>query len=350
MTSPITAAAVEPDDRDHLADILGRHYTIRSSRMIDLNLFKVRVSSNVADFAGYRFYTQFGSAEDSCAYELVFVDLSQDPIDLALIEPLVDRGYRADRFRTGVYITNHFGPPGYLVTRGNRIYVFGRELERTIWPYFTKLLLTKFAIDHDLVNLKAASFLQPQGATLLFGRGKGGKTVFLTQACAAGARFLSNTHALTRGDTVYGVPSAMRVRKGAGFDELIGSGQLGKHLEASEYRLDPGMLFGHEMIPEATIRNLCIVDYNPDRPPCVEEMDEEPFDAFLDLFGCAVGTYGLKDDVLDHVDIDFSRYTDAYLSMKRRRRELVSRARRFYINADMLDPEVRDRTLAVLAR
>ncbi len=317
--------------------------------MIDLNLFRVRVSSNIADFAGYAFYTQFASPESSCAYELVFVDLDQDPIDLALIEPLVDQGYRAERFRGGSYITNHFGPPAYLVIRGNRIYIFGRELQRTIWPYFTKRLLTNFAIDHDLVHLKAAAFVQPEGATLLFGRSKGGKTVFLTQACAAGARFLSNTHVLTRGTTAYGVPSAMRVRKGSGFDHLIDSGQLDKHLKSSEYRLDPHMVFDHEVIAEAPIRNLCIIDYNPDQPSCFREIGEERFSAFMDLFAFAVGTYGLKDDMLAHVDNDLYRYTDAFTVMKQRMNDLVRGARRFHINADMLDPAVRERTLTRLA-
>nr|WP_144401412.1 hypothetical protein [Streptomyces nodosus] len=175
MTSQIAPVSVEPDTRDDVRDALGQHYTIRSSRVIDLNLFKVRVSSNVADFAGYALYTRYASPETACAYELVFVDLNRDPIDAALIEPLVDQGYRADRFRGGSYITHHFGPPAYLVTRGDRIYVFGRELERTLWPYFTKRLLTDFAIDHGLVHLKAAALVQPQGATLLFGRQKAGE-------------------------------------------------------------------------------------------------------------------------------------------------------------------------------
>ncbi|MEV7716498.1 MULTISPECIES: FomB family phosphonate monophosphate kinase [unclassified Streptomyces] len=349
MTSQISPTSVEPDARDDVRDALGRHYTIRSSRVIDLNVFKVRVSSNVADFAGYAFYTRFASPEEACSYELVFVDLNRDPIDPALIEPLVDQGYRADRFRAGSYITHHFGPPAYLVTRGDRIYVFGRELERTLWPYFTKRLLTDFAVDHGLVHLKAAAFVQPQGATLLFGRQKAGKTVFLTQACAAGARFLSNTHVLTDGETVHGVPSAMRVRKGPGFDQLIASGQLEKHLEESEYRLDPDLIFGREGIAGATVRNLCVIDYNPDRPPCFDEIDAEPFTAFLDLFACAPGAYGLKDDMFAHLDNDFYRYSAAFTEMKQRMSDLVGGARRFHINADMLDPAVRDRTLVRLA-
>ncbi|MFH8978039.1 FomB family phosphonate monophosphate kinase [Streptomyces sp. NPDC017890] len=347
--SPINPASVEPDTHEKVDDPLGQHYTIRSSRVIDLNVFKVRVSSNIPDFAGYAFFSRFAGPEQTCAYELVFVDLNEDPIDPALIEPVADQGYRADRFRGGSYITHHFGPPAHLVTRGNRILVFGRELERTLWPYFTKRLLTNFAIDQGLLHLKAAAFVQPQGATLLFGRQKGGKTVFLTQACAAGARFMSNTHVLTCDATVYGVPSAMRIRKGPGFDQLIGSGELEKHLEADEYRIDPDMIFGRASITEATVRNLCIIDYNPGRPPCFDEVDAESFTSFLDLFACAPGTYGLKDDMLAHLDNDIHRYSAAFSAMKRRMSDLVGGARRFYINADMLDPAIRDRTLARLA-
>ncbi|MCK1813739.1 FomB family phosphonate monophosphate kinase [Streptomyces sp. XM4011] len=349
MTSPIIPASAGPDTDDDVRAALGPHYTIRSSRVIDLNVFTVRVLSNITDFAGYAFFSRFAPPERSCAYELVLVDLDHDPIDPALIEPLADRGYRADRFRGGSYITHHFGPPAHLVTRGNRIYVFGRELERTLWPYFTKRLLTDFAVDRDLVHLKAAAFVQPSGATLLFGRQKGGKTVFLTQACAAGARFVSNTHVLTRGTTVYGVPSAMRIRNGPGFDRLIASGRLEKHLEASEYRLDPETIFGRASVDEATVRNLCIIDYNPDRAPSFDEVGEEEFTAFLDLFACAPGTYGLKDDMLAHLDNDVHRYSAAFVAMKRRMGDLVRGARRFSVNADMLDPAVRERVLARLA-
>lgn len=339
--------------RDDVEATLGKTYTIKSSRVVDLNVFRVRISSNLADFGGYSYFTKFvepESTEPLCQYEVVCVDLDEDPIDPAVLEPLADTGFRADRFRSGFYLTHHFGPPAHLVTRGNRIYVFGRRLDRTIWPYFAKHLLTIFAIDHDMVHLKAAAFVQPgAGATLLFGRGSGGKTVFITQACQAGAEFLSNTHVLTRGNTVYGVPSAMRVRRDRCFEEVIASGRLERHLDASEFRLDPGLIFGLEPHAQATIRNLCIIDYNPDQPSRCEEVDEESFAAFLDLFAFAIGTYGLKDDVLAHLGNDFDRYGTAYAGMKRSMHELIASTRRFYINADMLDPAVRSRTLAMLA-
>lgn len=351
MTGRQTATPVGQDDRgdNDVRETLAPHYSVRSSRVVDLNLFRLRISSNVADFGGYSYFSRFTQPADHCAYEIVCVDLDRDPVDPALIEPLADRGFRADRFRSGFYLTHHYGPPAYLVTRGSTIYVFGRQLERTIWPYFTKHLLTLFAVDHDMVHLKAAAFAQPTGATLLFGRGSGGKTVFLTQACAAGAVFVSNTHVLTSGSTVHGVPSAMRVRRDRCFEELIDSGRLEKHLDASEYRLDPGMIFGHEPAAEATVRNLCVIDYNADRPPCFESVEEETFNAFLDLFAFAIGTYGLKDDVLAHLGNDFQRYGDAFSTMKRRMHDLVKTSRRLYINADMLDPQIRDRTLARLA-
>ncbi|MGK4579919.1 FomB family phosphonate monophosphate kinase [Kitasatospora sp. HPMI-4] len=355
MTLPLATARSLDAGRvpDDVETALQGRYTIKSSVTVDLNAFRLRIASNLADFDGYSFFTKFvepGATDQPCAYEVVCVDLDEDPIDPALIEPLADRGFRADRFRGGFYLTHHFGPPAYLATRGNRIYVFGRKLDRIIWPYFAKHLLTIFAVDHDLVHLKAAAFVQPgAGATLLFGRGSGGKTVFITQACTAGAEFVSNTHVLTRDSTVYGIPSAMRVRRDRCFEEVIASGRLERHLDASEYRLDPALIFGREPRTEATIRNLCIVDYRPDRPSRFEEVDEEPFAAFLDLFAFAIGTYGLKDDVLAHLDNDFDRYGEAYAGMKRRMHELIRSARRLYINADMLDPAVRDHTLARLA-
>ncbi|MDN3053605.1 MULTISPECIES: FomB family phosphonate monophosphate kinase [Streptomyces] len=344
-----TPTAASGDDVENL---LGGQYTLRSSAVVDLNLFRVRISSNLTEFDGYSYFTRFvdPSVPGRVDYEVVCVDLDADPVDERIVSSLRDRTFRADRFRGGFYLTHHHGAPAHLVTRGNRIYVFGRRLDRVIWPYFTKHLLTVFAVDHDLLHLKAAAFIQPgSGANLLFGRGSGGKTVFLTQACVDGGTFLSNTHVLVDGLTVHGIPSAMRVRHDRCFGELIDSAGLAPHLEASEYRVDPALLFDHQPPAQATVRNLCIIDYDADRPRRFEEMDVEPFAAFLDLFAFAIGTYGLKDDVLAHLGNDVLAYGAAFSAMKTRMLELIASCRRLYINADMLDPGVRRETLAALA-
>jgi hypothetical protein len=47
-------------------------------------------------------------------------------------------------FRAGYYVTDHFGEPVHAIARGqNRVLLYGRRLERLIWPYFVKYLLLR---------------------------------------------------------------------------------------------------------------------------------------------------------------------------------------------------------------
>lgn len=323
---------------------------IRSSVVVDLNRFRLRISSNVSGFSGYEYFAKYvpDRANPACTYELICIDLDRDPIDLDQVLPLVDRTYRAERFQVGYYLAHHFGPPAHLVTRGNRHYVFGRGLERTVWPYFIKHLLTVYAADHSMVHLKAAGFVQEAGATLLFGKGSAGKTVFLTQACLSGARFLANTHVLVRDSQVYGIPSAMRVRSDPWFAPLVAAGQLQQHFEKGEYRADPNQLFENGWQLEAPVRNVCIVDFDEDRPSHVTELDTESFCLFLDNFALAIGTYGLKDDLLAHVEGDLKRYLATHRAMRESMVQLVESCRRLHVNVDMLDPVARADVLAML--
>jgi hypothetical protein len=329
-------------------------FTVRSSAVIDLNCFRLRLASNRTDFGGYAYFAKLVTSNlpaGSWDYEVLCVDLDVDDIDLNVIAPIVDQTFRSERFRSGFYLTHHFGPPAYLVTRGNRIWVFGQELDRTIWSYFAKHLLTIFAVDHAMIHLKAAAFVLPgAGATLLFGRGSGGKTVFLTQACQAGARFLSNTHVLIKDRLVYGIPSAMRVRNDRCFQSLISAGKLDPHMLEGEYRVDPTRIFDGSPLTQAPIQNLCIIDYRPGQPARFDQVEADAFCAFLDLFSFAIGTYGLKDDVLAHVGGDFERYVAAYSSMKAQLLELVQATPRYYINVDIFETGIRDRVLGFLAR
>jgi hypothetical protein len=311
-----------------------------TSRVVDLNLVRLRLSSNVEDFAGFGYFTRFADGGDA-DYQVDCVELDHVSLDERELAPLVDRSFRGDRFRSGFYLTYYFGEPAYLISAGNRYVVLGRRLERTVWPYFVKHLLTVFAADQDLLHLKAAGFGdRAGGATLLFGRGGAGKTVFLAAACAEGASFLTNTHVLLRGALAYGVPAAMRVRPDACFAPLIRHDGFAEHLTAGEFRADPAALFGSHT-DRATVRNLCVVDHRPDRPFGIRRLDSERTFDFLEQFAFPVSAYGLKDDLLAHCGGDLDRYTDVYARMKAHLLALVEGAQRLHVNMDMLDPAMR---------
>ncbi|MEV7010658.1 FomB family phosphonate monophosphate kinase [Streptosporangium sp. NPDC051022] len=317
-------------------------------RIVDLNVLRLEIATNIADFAAYSAFTRFAPEGTGSDYRLTCVDLDSDPRAEAILAPLADDTFRAARFRTGFYLTSYFGPPAHLITRGREFFAAGRQLERTVWTYFVKHILTIFSADTSTLHLKAAGFADPSGsATLLFGRGGAGKTVFLASACQAGMSFLTNTHVILDGHRASGIPSAIRVRDDASFGELIRAGGLAPHLEQGEFQANPTTLFAHS-VDEATVRNLCVVDYRPDRPAGIHPIDPERCYDFLEQFAFAVSAYGLKDDLLAFCGGDFDRYTEIYAAMKERLRVLVTQCLLWRVNVDMLDPTARREVLDTL--
>ncbi|MEV5441046.1 FomB family phosphonate monophosphate kinase [Streptomyces sp. NPDC052644] len=323
---------------------------VRSSRLVDLNLLRVRISSNLERFDAYAYFSRDAPAGAAPDHEIVCVDLDRDPYDPDVLRALTDRTLRAKRFRTGYYLNHIFGDPAYLVSEPGRSFVFGRRLERTVWPYFVKRILTDFAVDHGYLHLKAAGFTFGDGSTtLLVGPNGGGKTVFLTQACLDGARFLTNTHVLVRDGEAHAVPSAVRVRRAPQFEALIEGHGLTPHLESGDYVAAPELLFPGTPRDRGRVRNIVITDFAPDRPQGFERITAEQAGLFLGLFADAVVNYGLKDDLLAHHGGDLDAFTATLAALRGRLTALVEGARCYRANVDMLDPSVRTAVLAELA-
>lgn len=325
--------------------------TIRSSRLVDLNLLKVRISSNLEEFAAYSYFSSFcPDSQEEAGYEVVCIDLDRDDIPESLYVDKVDKTFRGKRFRAGYYLVHYFGEPAYLVTVGRRFYVFGRSLEKTVWPYFVKHILTIHAADHGYLHLKAATFELPgSGATLLIGRNGAGKTVFLTKACLDGARFISNTHTLVRDGVAHGVPSSIRVRRDRCFGELIDRHKLTPHMESGDYVTDASTLFDSPQLAKAPVRNVVIADYNPASEQGMKRISPSAAEIFMEQFSFAVTTYGLKDDLLAHHGSDFDEYVESLGRMRRQLTELLEDARCFRANVDMLNDGARAAALQQLA-
>ncbi|GAB3845669.1 hypothetical protein GCM10029963_24290 [Micromonospora andamanensis] len=327
-----------------------RRLPLRTTRTVDLNRLTVRISTNLEDFSAYAYFSRYAAPDIVPDYEITCIDLDRDPADPVELAARSDRTLRAKRFRAGYYLSHVFGEPAYLMTEGNHAYVFGRRLERTVWPYFVKQILTNHALDHGYLHLKAGGIVLDGEATLLVGCNGGGKTVFLTQACHGGARFLTNTHTLVRDGVAYAVPSGIRVREDPSSAALIASGQLVPHLEGGgEYVATPEQLFGAEPVDSAPVRNVVIVNYDRDGRQGFERIAERTAETFLDQFAFAVTMYGLKDDVFAHAGGDVEAFADQVHRMRQMLTRLVRSARCYRANVDMIDPEVRRLVLKELA-
>ena len=320
---------------------------IRSSRVFNLGLFNVRISSNLEVFHAYDYLVEAADESLPVAFDLVCVDIDRDVVDLESISRAADTTMRARRMRAGYYNAHHFGAPAYIVTEPTRTLVFGSNLERLVWPFFIKWFLTRFAVEHGYGHVKAAAVANTHGAvTLILGRGGGGKTVFLTESCKAGASFVTNTHALLTGGTVFGVPSKMRVRKDVA-PRSAASNTSSEHIEADSALLDAVDLFPRRL-SHGPIANIAVVNYTGLHKERVERLAPEILKTFAHQFALAISTYGLRHDLFAASGYDLHRYATDYDAQVEHMLATFSGVPSFEIDADLFDVEVRDRILLKL--
>lgn len=321
----------------------------RYSSVLDLNRLKVKLTSNVENFSAASYFTRFSAPGTAVDFEIRCIDLDRDDLDPAGLRAAADRSVRAQRFAKGYYRGPYFGDPAFLITRGRTFHVYGRRLERLVWPYFVKYVLAVFAAEQGYLDVKAGGFVLPDGrATLLFGQTGGGKSVFLAEACRDGARFLTNTHALVQGTRVHGVPSAIRARPDASFRGIDALAGTVRHLEDGEYLLDPEQLFDQPPADSAEIANIVIVNRRSPQSPRFERIPAETALAFVDQFGLGVTAYGLKDDLLAHFDHDLTAYAAHYQRLKTGLAEICCTATCYTSNADLTQPAQRAAVLSTL--
>jgi len=321
------------------------------AKTIDLNVTKFSLQTNVPNFSAYSFFTSVedGIETDANKYGLTCIDVNRAGLSDEQLIRLRDRSFRASKFLTGFYLNTYFGDPAYLMTRASHTYIFGTTFDSIVWPFYVKRLLTLHSLEHGLLHLKAGGVTTSEGVgTLFFGRSGAGKTVMLTGLCQAGMSFLSNTHVVLDGSVAHGIPSTMRIRMDPVFSDLIRRKRLSKHLDENEYNAAPELLF-QNMRSSATIRNLVIVDYSPSRKSEIRSIPTDRFLNFVEQFSLPINAYGLKDDVMEHLEGDLDKFASAYREMKNDLIKLVSGARLFHMNMDVTDPTALREVLEALA-
>ena len=180
------------------SSLLGDAFRVRSRRRVRLGPVSVEICSNEVDFKGFRFFSEVvgGAASDpgldgEADFTLSLCNIGIDgPWPAQTLAAMRDRSYRGKRMSVGYYLTDHFGAPAYLVSRGNRYWIFAEDFEGILWPYAIKHLLTLYSIERGMLHLKAAAVAVEGRGALLVGRGGSGKTVLMNHLCRAGAEFL----------------------------------------------------------------------------------------------------------------------------------------------------------------
>jgi hypothetical protein len=326
-----------PLSAQKLAFLTSSKFTVRSRRKVRLGPLGIEIRSNEERFIGMRYFPHSSHAEDEirASYTVSFCNLNVDaPWPLQMLLKEQDKTYRAKRFAAGYYITDHFGPPAYLVTRGTHYWIFGSDFEPIFWPYVVKFLLTLYSMQQEMLHLKAAGIAVDGAGTVLVGRGGGGKTVLLTRLCQRGAQFLSNTHTLIDEQRMIAVPAAMRVRNDPLFAPMITARQLPTGLKAGEYLADPLADLDWRGVTVAPVRNVCLVDYRGPNRCDIREIDRDILFDYMEQFSLALNVYGLKEDILDHLGGDVTGFSDQMQRIRLRLRALVDRCSCYYVSCD----------------
>jgi len=326
--------------------LAGQLMPVRSRRLVRLGPVTVDIRSNEPDFKGFRFFSdsfdvdplEFGDAGPD--FTLSFCNLGLDgPWSRQELARERDQSYRGGRMSAGYYLTDHFGKPAYLMTRGRHTWFFAEDFEPILWPYAIKSLLTLYSIERGLLHLKAAGIeMNGQGA-LLVGRGGSGKTVLMHQLCRSGARHLSNTHTLVEDQKLIGIRTALRVRVDRFFGPVIAARGLSSNVKAAEYTADPTRDLEWPSAREAPLRNVCLVDYRGPQHCVIQEIGRDVVFGYMEQFSLAVNVYGLKDDVLDLMAGDVTRFSNEMARMKTHLRTLIQQSRCYYLSCDAADPE-----------
>lgn len=320
-------------------------FRCRSHKVVRLGPVHIDIGSNEPEFKGFRFFSNAGFSSSTAAglerapdFILSLCNLRHDaPWSLVNLSATHDRSYRGKKMAAGYYLTDHFGTPAYLITRGTHYWIFADDFERILWPYAVKHLLTVYAMVHNMLHLKAAGVALEGRGALLVGRGGSGKTVLLTQLCRSGAQFLSNTHALIDGQRLLGIQTAMRVRPDQFFAPIIAERGLAPNVRAGEYTADPLIDLGWSGAQSVPITTLCLLDYKAQADSVIRELDPHTMFDYMEQFALAINVYGLKEDILDTLGGDIGRFSMEMSRTRSRLQALVEGARCYYISCDAAD-------------
>lgn len=322
-------------------------FPCRSRKVIQLGPVRIDVRSNEPQFKGFRFFCDAGlpnvpesALQEQPDFTLTLCNLRFDASSWPMQTLLTryDRSYRGKKMSAGYYLTDHFGAPAFLVTRGTHYWIFAEDFEPILWPYAVKHLLTVYAMERNMLHLKAAGVSFGGQGALLVGRGGSGKTVLLTQLCRSGAEFLSNTHALVDGRRLVGIATAMRVRPDKFFAPVILERDLPPSVKAGEYTADPLCDLDWASAQSVPLRTLCLLDYKPHAASVVRELDRRTMFNYMEQFALAINVYGLKEDILDHLGGDVHSFSQEMSRVRTQLQFLVEACDSYYVSCDAAEP------------
>ncbi|WP_052088051.1 hypothetical protein [Paenibacillus wynnii] len=251
----------------------------------------------------------------------------------------VEEDWRAGVMRKGYYTAQYFGPPVIMIRQYRTIYLFGKNLDKIVWRYCIKMLLTTLSYEKNMLHLKASAFQCGNSGYLLVSPGSQGKTTLLHQMMEHGAKFLTNTHVLIDKNLVAeGIHSNLRFRNipaDTRFEfKNANVGQISK----GEFNIDPFRLYLSDNIAASMkINAIIITQKNTDgKLECVKCEPETAFDV-IQFFGAPIQTYNLKQDIFEYCDRNYMLFSAMVKQIEENIKDLLKSVPCYLLSVDVFE-------------
>ncbi|MFG2961599.1 hypothetical protein ACGF5O_48805 [Streptomyces sp. NPDC048291] len=313
----------------------------RTDQVVRIGPLALRIASDVPVFPALHYFSRAARMPDATVPDIELWCLSDTDPGLP-----ADTTARARNLAAGYYVTDHFGPPVRISSSGNRIVLVGDRLERLVWPYVVKYLLLRHTVSAGGLFLKAAALAAGDGATLIVGRGGGGKSVLVTGLCRNGATFITNSHVILTDGAVQGVASTMRMRPGPWLDQAASTAAL----DPSERLVDPYDAFPRRAGAAVPLHAVWIAGFRAPGEHDVQQLPPDEAVGIVEQFAFGLNVYRLEEDLLDLCGGDYRAFAAQYGRMRNQLHAAVRSCPTYRVRSDVQHPAHRDRLLRLLSQ
>lgn len=241
--------------------------------------------------------------------------------------------YRRAMFARGIYLGHNLGPRGDVAASANNIAVNLLDADvssyrRALWAYAIKVYLSVVSLAEGLLHVKGATVLDGHGrATLLSGRGQGGKSTLATELALHDFHLAGNTHAIIGDRHVWAINGWTRIRVGS---------------EESYIPPLPPQSAG-----DGPLRRVVLVDHNTRGDFICLRLDPARALGFCMQFVAATGAYDLKEDLAD-IWGGWSSIESHFAAELAAMQECLRACPIYYLSADIMAADSRSATLDFL--
>ncbi|WNQ09659.1 hypothetical protein MJA45_18765 [Paenibacillus aurantius] len=330
---------------------LTKYLDVKKTHFIALGDFVVEILTNRSEdvFGEYFSVAQYLEKDsvNRVDYSIYAMEMPSIPVE---IFEFVGQDWRSGVMKKGYYVTQYFGKPVAMIHYDQTAYLFGENLDKIVWRYHIKMILTVLGYQNNQLHLKASTVECNGHGYLFVSPGGQGKTTIIHQLMELGAKFNCNTHVIVDSKLfATGIKSNMRFR-GIPKDSIFSFEKaIVGNIEKNETNVDPYLLYEpRNMLNNTKIDAIILNRKNSDGKFKLSECDRKTASTILLQFAAPIPTYNLKHDFYDHVECDYDAFSDIVNWTEDYIKEIVGKLPCFIMDVDVYEKRVCDQLFQTL--